>query len=129
MMPEPEPAPWAPLTSIFTTDGSTLAATAWTLPSAAGVLGVSTTLDAVGVEALLVPEAVSSSCQAVYAAAPPTPAPPPTRREAATTDPAKTTRRLRFSVCFSLCASLGAAGQAAEWPMRWERSARRTGAT
>ena len=39
MMPEPDPAPWAPLTSIFTTDGSTLAATAWTLPSAAGVLG------------------------------------------------------------------------------------------
>jgi hypothetical protein len=33
MMPDPEPAPWAPLTSIFTTDGSTLEATAWTLPS------------------------------------------------------------------------------------------------
>ena len=37
MMPEPEPAPWAPLTSIFTTDGSTLAATASTLPSSGRV--------------------------------------------------------------------------------------------
>ena len=98
MMPEPEPAPWAPLTSIFTTDGSTLAATAWTLPSAAGVLGVLTTLEVVGVAALPEPEDESSSCQAVYAAAPPTPAPPPTRREAATSDPAKATRRLGLSL-------------------------------
>ena len=65
MMPEPAPAPWAPLTSIFTTDGSTLAATAWTLPSAAGVFGVSTTLDVVGVVALPESEAAPSSCQAV----------------------------------------------------------------
>ena len=56
MMPEPEPAPWAPLTSIFTTDGSTFAATASTLPSAAGVLGVLTTLEVVGVAALPEPE-------------------------------------------------------------------------
>ncbi len=55
-MPDPEPAPWAPLTSIFTTDGSTLAATASTLPSAAGVLGVLTTLEVVGVAALSEPE-------------------------------------------------------------------------
>ena len=51
MMPEPEPAPWLPLTSILTTEGSTLAATDSTLPSVAGVFGVSTTLAAVGVGA------------------------------------------------------------------------------
>ena len=36
MMPEPEPAPWLPLTSILTTEGSTLAATDSTLPSVGG---------------------------------------------------------------------------------------------
>ena len=120
MMPEPDPAPWAPLTSIFTTDGSTLAATASTLPFVAGAFGVSTTFAVVGVAALPEPEDEPSSCQAVYAAAPPTPAPPPTRREAATIDPAKTTRRLRLHSAASL---------AAEWPVRREQAARRTGAT
>ena len=33
MMPEPEPLPWAPVTLICTTEGSTLSATASTLPS------------------------------------------------------------------------------------------------
>ena len=45
MMPEPEPAPWLPLTSILTTEGSTLAATCSTEPSAAGESGVSTTCE------------------------------------------------------------------------------------
>ena len=64
MMPEPEPAPWLPLTSILTTEGSTLAATDSTLPSVAGESGVSTTLAAVGdVDGLVEPDE-SSSCQA-----------------------------------------------------------------
>ena len=61
MMPEPEPAPWLPLTSIFTTEGSTLAATASTLPSAAGALGVSTTLEVVVAADALEPDDEPSS--------------------------------------------------------------------
>ena len=97
MMPEPEPEPWLPITSIFTTEGSTLAATAWTLPSAAGVLGVSTTLDADAVDPGVADD-VLSSCQEVYAAAPTTPAPAPTSREVATTVLANTMRRPRGEV-------------------------------
>ncbi len=97
MIPEPEPEPWLPLTSIFTTEGSTLLATASTLPSAAGESGVSTTLEVLtGLEAPE-PPLPGSSCQAEYAAAPPMPAPPPTSSEAATMLPANAIRRRRDS--------------------------------
>ena len=45
MMPEPEPAPSGPDTSIFTTDGSTFWATCSTEPSPDVAAGVSTTGD------------------------------------------------------------------------------------
>ena len=95
MMPDPEPAPWLPLTSILTTDGSTFAATCSTEPSAAGESGVSTTWEVLWSLGLAVPPEPSSS-YAFQAAAPPTPAAPPTTRAVATTAAARPARRGRF---------------------------------
>ena len=79
MIPEPEPEPSEPLTSIITTEGSTFWATFSIEPlSAAGTaeppLWVSTGDEAAGL-----------SWWEVQTAAPPTPAAPPTSRLAATT--------------------------------------------
>src|SRR5690348_3844170 len=78
MMPEPEPDSVELLTLIFTTEGSTAAATCSTLPLA-GALGALTALSAV-VELAEVVDWELSPCQASYQAAPPTPAEPPIRR-------------------------------------------------
>ena len=94
MMPEPEPWPSAPATSILTTEGSTLWATCSTDPSPDAAAGVSTTGE---VERGADADGVAASCCEVHTAAPPTPAPAPTRSEAATTEAAKAPgRRLRL---------------------------------
>src|SRR5690349_12025472 len=71
-MPEPEPEPWLPETLIFTTEGSTVAATFSTEP-----LDGAAAFEALSGALLLAAGAVSSPCQASYQAAPPTPAAPP----------------------------------------------------
>ena len=94
MMPEPEPAPSLPLTSILTTEGSTFEATCSTEPSAASDSGVSTTcevLPPLGFAAVSEP----LSSYAFHAAAPPTPATPPTTSAVATTAAARPVRRGR----------------------------------
>jgi hypothetical protein len=93
MMPEPEPCPSAPETSILTTDGSTVCATCSTDPSPDFAAGVSTTGE---VERGAAADGVAASCWDVHTAAPPTPAPAPTSSEAATTEAANAPgRRLR----------------------------------
>ncbi len=90
MMPDPEPDPWAPVTSILTTEGRTAAATSSTDPvdgaspwCTAGA--TDDELEAVGV--------VSAGWVEVQRAAPPRPAPAPTTRDAATTEAARPPRR------------------------------------
>src|SRR6478735_5521857 len=112
MMPDPEPAPSLPLTSILTTDGSTLAATCSTEPSAAGESGVSTTWEVLWSLGLAEPPEASSS-YAFQAAAPPTPAAPPTTSAVTTTAAARPARRRRFwagRVVVSGAAPYGEAG-------------------
>src|SRR5215207_1365377 len=95
MMPEPDPCPWGPATSILTTEGSTAWATCSTDPSPDAAAGVSTTGD---VERGADAEVRSASCWVVHTAAPPTPAPAPTTSDAATTDAAKAPLRGCFGV-------------------------------
>ena len=94
MIPEPDPAPRAPATSILTTDGSTFAATCSTEPAGASESGVSTTCDVVRVPGLPALEDPSSS-SALQAAAPPTPAAPPATSAVAMTAAARPARRGR----------------------------------
>src|SRR6185369_1219794 len=78
MMPEPDPEPSGPETSIITTDGSTLWATFSIEPVAAVWAAVPPVCVSTG-------EDCTESCVEVHTAAPPTPAAPPTSRLAATT--------------------------------------------
>ena len=112
MIPEPEPWPSAPATSIFTTDGSTVWATCSIEPSPDAAAGVSTTGD---VERGADDDAVSASFWEVQTAAPPTPAPAPTTSAAATTAAANAPgRRLR-----SIGAGGGTARSYATWGSCW----------
>ena len=92
MMPEPEPAPWAPATLIFTTDGSTSWATCSTEPLAAGASPRSTTAEAFGDD---VDRSAPLGLHSFQPAAPAMPAPAPTTSEAATTDAANAPGRRR----------------------------------
>src|SRR5262245_65985801 len=70
MIPDPEPWPCGPATSIFTTDGSTVCATCSTEPSPDAAAGVSTTGD---VERGADADVLVASFWDVHTAAPPTP--------------------------------------------------------
>ncbi len=93
MIPEPDPDPWSPVTSIFTTLGRTACATDSTEPATAGTSPWSATV--VVLAAADCCEVVGSSWVASQRAAPPSPAPPPTTREVATTAAARPVRRRR----------------------------------
>ncbi len=78
MMPEPEPSPFGPVTSIMTTEGRTLCAT-FSMDPVAAVCAVELPV------CVSTGEDCTSSWFDVQRAAPPTPAAPPTTRLAATT--------------------------------------------
>src|SRR6478609_1346774 len=96
MMPEPDAPPWAVVTSIFTTLGSTFCATDSTEPSAAGACGWDETCDVD--TGLACDDPPDPSWVASHQAAPPMPAPPPISRDVATTAAARPARLpARFS--------------------------------
>jgi len=97
MIPDPEPAPSGPDTSISTTDGSTCWATDSTEPSpdaAAGALTTGAVLCGAAALDVSLPD-----CWEVHTAAPATPAPAPTRSDAVTTEAANARRRGLVGVC------------------------------
>ena len=103
MIPDPDAAPCWPVTSIFTTLGSTFCATDSTEPSAAGarVWLATVAVDTWAAWALLAGSVWVTSQKA----APPSPAPPPTSSDVATTAAARPVRRRR--------------GCAAGWGVGW----------
>ena len=94
--PEPDPLPPLPETLIFTTEGSTASAAAWTEPSvAAGAGAASSTGEALAVPLDVVVADVDSGPHSCHAAAPPTPAAPPASTEVASTAAASPAPRRR----------------------------------
>ena len=92
--PEPDPLPPLPDTLIFTTEGSTASAAAWTEPSvAAGAGAASSTGEALAASVVDVPEEAGSGPHSCHAAAPPTPEAPPTSTQVASTAAARPVRR------------------------------------